>query len=308
MQGTNMEGVYNAVLKRICQKAEDMTFFLPAMAIYLIVVIFPVFYGFYFSMTDWNGIRQVFNFIGFQNYIEALKDPKLYNALVNILCFTLVYTILHSVLGLFIAKIFIKNSKLNNACKVGVFVPFVISVLCISYIWNYIYTPINGILNNGLISLGVISKPVNWLGDEKLALWSCVLTMLWYALGFTFVIYIAGLKGIPVTYYEAAEIDGANGWKRFTKIDMPLLMPVTTVVLVVDVITSFKLFDIFFVMTKGGPGYATDTITTMIFREAFTNRRMAYSTTISVILFIIVLLTTCLQLYMTKKIGGEGEA
>lgn len=294
--------MYNKINK-IFQQAENLSFYFPALLIYGLVIVASVFYGFYISLTDWGGIRQSINFIGLENYIDAFKDPRLYEALKNISIFTVVYTVLHSVIGLLVAKAFIQNTTLNNIFKAAIFAPYIISILCISYIWNYIYTPINGILNNILMGLGILKEPLNWLGSERLALWSVLLTLLWYATGFTFVIYLAGLKGIPICYYEAADIDGANWWKKFFFIDIPLLRPVIKVVLVIDIIACFKLFDVFFIMTKGGPGYATDTVTTLIFREAFTNSRMAYATAISSILFVIILLVIISQ----SRIMGRFE-
>jgi len=289
------------MFKNKLDKYTNIIFISPALLIYLFIVVSSVVYGFYISLTDWGGIRKEINFVGFQNYIEILKDPRFYNALLNTAYFTLTYTVLHTVFGFLLAKFFLKNTKINNFSKVVIFTPFIMSILSIAYIWKYIYTPIDGILNNILMSVGILNEPASWIGNEKLALWACVFTMLWYAMGFTFVIYIAGLKGIPNVYYEAAEIDGATWWKKLVYIDLPLLKPIIFIVPIIDIITSFKLFDIFYIMTKGGPGYSTETITIMVFREAFTNTRMAYATAISFILFTLVFVFTCAYLYLINR-------
>ncbi len=281
--------------------ASESIFFLPALIIYIIVMIIPLFTGLYYSMTDWDGIRKSINYIGFQNFSEAFRDSKLLNATKVTFLFAIVYTSTHNIIGLIAAKIFLKNNALNGFCKASLFLPYVLSTLCVSYIWNYMYSPIDGVINGILAWIGISETPINFLGDPKYALYSAVLTQLWQAFGFTFIIYIAGLKGIPKSYYEAASIDGANGWAKFKCIELPLLAPVTKILLVVDFIACLKLFDLFYIMTKGGPGYHTETYTLMIFREAFSNSRMGYSTAISIILFLIILAATSIQITILNK-------
>jgi len=282
--------------KSIAEAFVDLSFYGPGLLLYLVVVVATAVMGFYYSLTDWDGLRQTIRFIGFGNFAELFKDKIFLNALKNTIVFAVSYTVLHNVFGIILAA----GISRKNLFKTLIFLPVILSPVIVSFIWDYIYAPINGPLSTLARLLGY-AEEIGWSGNPKLAMPLIIFTQLWYMMGLAMAIYVAGIKGISDSYYEAARIDGATGLQQFRYITVPLLAPVMTIMLVYDMITSLKVFEIIYIVTKGGPGYVTETVTLMVFREAFRGSRMAYATAASVVLFFLVLIITIVQLGLLQK-------
>ncbi|HBE76373.1 MAG TPA: sugar ABC transporter permease [Firmicutes bacterium] len=286
--------------KNIRERLINFTFYAPALFFYTLVIIVTSLLAFYYSFTNWDGFSRELKLIGFQNYWELFHDPYFYNALRNTFLFAIVFTVAQNVIGLLLAAFYHKSNKINNIAKFLVFLPVILSPIVVGFIWNYIYSPIYGIvglLANYLpvkIGLGSLTNP-------KIAIWLVALAQIWQMVGFAMIIYAAGLKDIPEDIYESAAIDGAGKIQAFWYLTLPLLAPATTILVVFDMITSLKVFDLIYIMTNGGPGYATETFSLMIFREAFKNNTMGYATTVGVALFIIVLLVSLVQIGFLRK-------
>lgn len=278
----------------------EFTFYGPALFFYVMIMVVTTFSGFYYSMTNWDGLRKSIRFIGLDNYVELLSSDTFRGILWNTILFALLYTILHNVLGLLAALAFQKNTKWNTIMKAILFIPVILSPVIVAFIWDFIYAPTTGPLSLIMKALGA-TKEVGWLGNPSLAMPLVVITQIWATVGLGMVIYIAGIKGISVTYYEAAAIDGANKWDLFKNITIPLLAPTLTIMIVYDTIASLKVFELIYIMTAGGPGYVTETVTLFVFREAFRNSRMGFATAASVILFIIVMVVSVVQLKILKS-------
>ena len=180
------------------------------------------------------------------------------------------------------------------------FAPAVLSTLVVGYLWSYIMAPTDyGLLNRILIGIGL--EKVNWLGNPNLALFSILFTQTWQWIGWAMVIYIANLQSIPQELYECSKIDGANGWKTFWKITFPMLAPSITINCVLSIIGGLKVFDVIFAMTGGGPGHATETITTVLIKRGFTECQFGYASAIAVILFMIIAFIASIQLNYFQK-------
>lgn len=273
----------------------EFTFYGPALFFYTLIMVVTAIAGFFYSMTNWDGVRKGMDFVWFQNYAELLSNKTFQTVLLNTIIFAAAYTVIHNLIGLAAAIAFHKNTRMNTFVKTILFIPVILSPVIVAFIWDFVYAPATGPLSIIARALGA-AKEIGWLGNPSLSMFLIIVTQLWATLGLGMVIYIAGLKGIDETYYEAAAIDGASKWVLFKNITLPLLAPVMTIMVVYDTITSLKVFELIYVMTAGGPGYATETVTLFVFREAFRNSRMGYATAASVILFIIVMVVTLFQL------------
>jgi raffinose/stachyose/melibiose transport system permease protein len=212
-------------------------------------------------------------------------------------------TVAQNVLSIILAVLLNIKSKAANFVKSVTFLPAVLSIMVVGYLFQYIMTSADGGLFNSIIGF-FGGAPVNWLGSNKLALNSVLITQVWQWTGWSMVIYIANLKSIDTTIYEAAGIDGANKLQQFFRVTLPLLYPATSFNILMSLIGGMKMFDAVFVMTKGGPGYATETIMTTLIREGFSSGRNAYACAFAVVFFIVVFIFTRLLTYVLNKWEG----
>lgn len=272
--------------------------------IYIVWVIGPMFYTFYLSLTDWNGLTSP-TFIGLRNYERLFSDKVFFLSLTNNLKWLVSFTTIPVVLGLTLAMI------LNNAIpgekffKMSFYLPMVLALVVSGLIWGWMYHPRGGLINNVLINIGLVEKGPGWLSDRDLALWAIIIVAVWRQVGYVMVLYLAGLKSVNPEYLEAATMDGANNWQVFLKVLLPLLMPVTVIVVVISVIDSLRAFDLVSVMTRGGPANASSVLANYLYIQAFNNYQMGYSAAIAVILFLISLVF--IFLYLRRVMQDELE-
>lgn len=278
----------------------SVLFFLPALTIFFIFFLYPIFSGLFYSFTNWDGLSPNLKFIGLQNYKTLLDDRRFLASIGNTFKFAIVYTILQNLCGMGLALLMDRKILFRNVYRAIFYLPSVISALVVGVIWTYIYNPTLGI-NRIVRQVGFESFSPMWLGDVNFALYAVVIATVLQTVGSAMVIYLAGLQGIPEELYESAHIDGVNSWQRFRYITLPLLSPAITIGVVLTTIWSLKVFDIIFVMTQGGPGYATDVIATAMYDYAFRVGRFAYGTAIGVVLCMTVLLLTLIQLTILRK-------
>lgn len=276
-------------------------FIAPAFLVYTVIFLGPVVSSFYYSMTDWNGLNKTMDFIGLHNFHRLLSEDAFLKALRNTLWFTLLVVVLQNALALPLALALDSRIRTKSVLRAAFFAPAILSPLVVGYTWLYIYQPQTGLLNGLLRELGLGSWEQPWLGDPRFALYAIVLIVLWQFVGYSMVIFVANLQTIPKDYYEAADIDGAGRWRQFAKITFPLLAPSVTINIVLASIGSLKAFDIIYVTTKGGPFQATETITTLMFKTAFTKSHFGYGTSIGVVMFFIILLISIVQILVLRR-------
>lgn len=277
-------------------------FYLPALIIYSILFIYPIISAFYYSMTDWTGLGVKFNFIGLQNFKELFHNKTAMDALKQTLKYAILFTVGGNLAGLIMAHVFNVASKLTNITKTVFFIPYVFNYLVIGYMWVYIYNPVDGILNNSLKALGLDFLVKTWLGDKSIVIPAIVFTMIWQFTGANALIYLSGLRSIPEFYYEAAHIDGASRFKIFKHITFPFLAPATTVNVMMALIGGLKIFDIIFVMTDGGPGNSSSSITSLVYQFAFSRNLFGYGTALGGILFIMIaIISVILTKYLRSR-------
>ncbi len=259
-------------------------FVLPAMVLYAIFVIVPFVQTIYFSFTDWNGVRQVKNWIGLANYREMLGDPLLWLSLRHNVIWVVIGTAAPMAIGLMLAVLLWRRPPGFTLFRTIFFMPQVLSAVVIGIIWNWIYNPIFGNLNKMLDAVGLQNVSRGWLGDPNFALYAVLGAAAWAEVGFVFVVFLAGLQNVNKDLLEAATIDGANSWQRFKDVTVPQLSNVINVVTALLLIGGFNVFDIVFVMTQGGPANATEVIATLTYKEAFTQNRVGYASTLSLVM------------------------
>ncbi|WP_199521724.1 carbohydrate ABC transporter permease [Jiangella anatolica] len=267
----------------------------PALLFYAFVVLWPTLQGAGYAFTDWAGRSETPGFVGLDNFTELFSAPAARSALRNTLVIAVSTTIVQTLVGLALALALHSALASRNLLRTMFFAPALLPPVIIGFLWQYILTPA-GPLNDALGAVGLGGLAQNWLGDSSVALASVIAVIIWQNAGLTMVIYLAGLEGVPPELHEAATMDGAGRWQRLRHVTLPLLVPATTIALSLTLIGSLKLFDQVYVMTGGGPGYATETLSVVMYKEAFVSGRYGYSTAIALVLTMIVFAFALLQL------------
>ncbi|ACQ79762.1 binding-protein-dependent transport systems inner membrane component [Beutenbergia cavernae DSM 12333] len=261
----------------------------------------PVLYNAFLSMTSWNMISGTPQWVGFANYVDLLTSPNFHRVLLNTAVFTGAVVIGSVVLGLLLALLFNQKLHLRGVVRTAAFSPYVISGAAVATLWLFLFDPNYG-LSRLLFSLVGADSP-RWVTDAQWAMPALIIAYLWKGMGFVAIIYLAGLQGLPEEYDEAARIDGAGRWAIFRRITLPLLSPVTFFVMVITIIGTFQAYDLIAVMTGGGPGIATTTLSWFIYERAFKASDAGGAAAAAMILFVILLAVTALQnAYSQRKV------
>jgi ABC-type sugar transport systems, permease components len=275
-------------------------FIVPAFLLYAVLFIYPTAAGFYYSFTDWSSYSKEINFIGMENFSRLFTEGVMQTAIRNTLIFAVAVTVLVNVVGLTLALMLNERTLLGSFYRTAFFIPVVIASIIVGYIFMAILNPEYGILNKTLRAIGLDALAMNWLPDTRTALWSIIGTEVWKSAGFAMIIYLSGLKTIPRDLIEQAMVDGAHYLTRFRHIVFPLLAPAFTVNFLLTVIGSLKVFEIVFVLTGGGPGYATEVINTFVYRN-FAKGMWGYATSASIMLTLIVSVVAVSLLIVLRK-------
>ena len=279
-------------------------FILPALIIYLLFSITPFLYTIYYSFTDYTDMNPInLHFVGLKNYIKVLQTPVMLAAIKNSVIYAILLTGFQTLLGLPLAFVLNQKLKSRNLLRAVFFFPAVFSSLIIGYLWNFIMSSSDfGLINNILHQLGL--GTLNFF-TSKNALYSVILTQIWQWTGWAMVIFLANLQSISPDLYEAAEIDGANGLKKFMYVTLPLMCPSVKIVIVTGLIGGMKVFDIIYSMTSGGPGDATQTVMTVMMKKGISEGFYSTGSAFGVCFFIIVLAISAI---VTKLMGKWSEA
>jgi multiple sugar transport system permease protein len=286
-------------------KFKPVYFFLaPALTAIFVFFFIPVISAFVISFTDFDiyaiGHYSKFRFTGLDNYFKLFDNRLFWKALTNTFYFVIISGPLSIAVSLGAAMIL--NSKLvkfKGIFRLVYFMPVVTTLVAVSIVWRFIYHPEFGLLNYGLSFVGV--EKIDWLGDPFWSMPSIIILSIWKNFGYNMIIFIAGLQNIPEELYEAAQIEGANGWQRFTKITLPMLAPTTVFITIITMIGYFQLFAEPYIMTQGGPLDSTLSIVLYMYQEGFRWWNMGYSSAIAFVLFVIILAGTLVQMWVQKR-------
>jgi len=282
--------------------AWPLVFLAPPLLLYFLWIVGPTVYTIYLSFTDWDSVSNP-RYIGLRNYVYLFtRDRNFTESLVNNLRWLVVFITVPTTLGLAMALIFNTEMRGGRWYKVSFYAPLVLSLPVIGLIWAWVYNPRLGLINQFLMQVGVSPLP-GWLGDRRLAIWCVIAAAVWRQVGYVMVLYLAGLKNLDPTLLDAAMVDGANRWQLFRFVILPLLAPVTTIIIVISIIDSLRAFDLVAIMTRGGQ--STQVLANFMYMEAFNNYRMGYGAAIAVILFLISLVF--IGFYLSRVVKEELE-
>lgn len=279
-------------------------FLIVPLVLFLAWVIGPTFYTFYLSFTDWDGISSP-HFIGLANYTRLLDDSVFYISLINNLKWLVSFVTIPVVMGLALAMALNRDMPGVRVVKSSFYFPYILSLIVAGLIWGWMYHPASGLLNSTLRALGLDRFTAGWLSDPTLVTWCIIAAAIWRQVGYIMTLYLAGLQGIDATLVEAAKVDGASRWQSFRHVILPLLSPVTVVVLVISVIDSLRSFDLVYIMTRGGPANASNVLANFMYIEAFNNYNMGYGAAIAVVLFLIN--AVFIFIYLRRVLSTELE-
>ncbi|MBN2983170.1 MULTISPECIES: carbohydrate ABC transporter permease [Cohnella] len=277
-----------------------LVFVIPALAFYLGFFLIPTLSSTYYSFTDWDGITT--EFIGLDNYREMFQDRMILASFRNTILYTVSITILQNAIGLAAALLLVRKFRGVNFMRTMLFMPYIFSTLLIGYVWGFILEPNIGVVNNILDALHLESLKMGWLSEPGPARWMIILVTIWQCMGYSMVIYIAGLQGISKELYESGDLDGASRWKRFRHITFPLIAPSFTINIILSLIGNLQLFNQIYALTGGGPGYETESVATMIYQLGFgSGIRWGYGSALSVTLFVCILIITVVMVTILRK-------
>lgn len=277
----------------------------PALIGFGIFTFGSIIYSFYLSLTNYN-LLSAPKWVGFANYIKAFTDDKyFYQYFGNTFYFVIALVPLVLVISLLLALLINKKTgKLTNVYRAALFLPSITSTVAVSMVWIWIFNPNMGILNNLLTALGFRTVP-QWLASTEWSKPALVIMRVWQMSGYYMLMFLAGLQTIPESLYEAADMDGASRWQRFTRITVPMLSNTIFVVTILLVIEAFNMFESIYVMTDGGPLGSTSTIMYYIYEQGFTNYNMGYASSLAWIFFAVIMVVTLIQYRFRHEQGGE---
>ncbi|MFK4482831.1 carbohydrate ABC transporter permease [Curtobacterium sp. AB7] len=258
-------------------------FFIPAIALYVVFFAVPTFAGFYFSLTRWTLFDQTF--IGFDNFVRFFQDPQLVSGFVHTFQYGFVTSAAKVVIGLALALLLTSPVLGRGYLRAVVFFPVLVSTIGIGITFKALMDPFHGIINGVLASVGLPTP--GWLTDPALALWSVAAVDVWKGVGIATLIFIAGIVAIPQEYFEAARVDGASAWSIFRNITLPLSRPAMGTVIILSLIGGLRSFDLIWAMTGGGPGFTSDVIASVIYKQ-YQAGFYGLSTAGNVVLFVVV--------------------
>ena len=277
-----------------------LAFAAPAFGFYAVFMLWPSLGGLGFSLTDWNGLAPRFSFVGADNYLEALtQDPDFLHAVGFTAVYVVCMVVLQNVLSFGLAVLVESRRRSRGFFRTVFFLPNMVSMIIAGFMWMFLFTKVLPALGN---ATGLTFLDRSWIGDPASAFVALLVISLWGGVGYLMVIYIAALQGVPDTLKEAAAIDGATTGQVFWNVTFPLTRPALTIGIFLTLNSSFKVFDVVFALTGGGPGRATQVMALNIFEEAFRmNNRYGYASAKAMILFAIVAVITVVQLRFMKR-------
>jgi raffinose/stachyose/melibiose transport system permease protein len=289
---------------------------LPAVAVFTFFFVLPTFQAFQYAATDWDGYSADFQYVGVDNFVRTITGDDLFaNAVVNNVKFLLVVVIVQTLFSLVLALAVLRNSRINVGLRALFFFPTILSSVSVAFIWKFVYDPTYGLGNSllagaaqvaGLIGIDVDPVQFSYLGNDQMAIYWVAIAQCWAHIGQMMVIYVAGLQSIPAELYEAAEVDGASRWQRFTHVTWPQVAPATAIVVAYTTVQSFKAFDLILGLSGIPPKASMDILSTRIY-TTFANSQYGYAAAESIIFMLLIAAITWGQRRGLKLIQRSEE-
>src|SRR5215218_4941026 len=266
-------------------------FVAPALLIYLVFMIYPFLNTIYLSFTNWDGITANKDWVGLSNYVRVFGEETALKAFVNNIIWVILGTVAPVVLGLFEALLVWSGARGSLLFRTLFFLPFVLPLVVVGIVWQWIYNPLFGVINEVLDSVGLEGLSRGWLADPHTALYAVLIAAIWGASGFCFLILHASLQNVDMSTVEASMIDGANWFQRARSVIIPQIAPQLTMVTAVTLIGGFSVFDIIYVMTAGGPGNASEVLATYTYKTAFEQNQAGYGSALAMLITVLSLVS-----------------
>lgn len=287
-------------MRRKCKGMSINLFYVPALILFAVFVIYPLIRGVRISFTSWNGYSQHFKFVGLSNYARLFSDSRVLRALTNTLIYGCGSTLLQNVIGLLYAMLLNRKFVGRSAVRAIIYLPAMVASLIMGYVMYFFVQYDNGALNDICLLLG--GERVDFMADGNRAVLIMTLINSLQYVGCSMIIYLAGLQNIPQMYLDAALVDGASFWQKFRHVMLPLLTPAISSAVVTNLIGGLKLFDIIMAMTKGGPGFSSHSMSTLVSYQYLNNEAAGYSAVIGLAMFVMILVISNVAIsYFNRK-------
>ncbi|WP_077534688.1 carbohydrate ABC transporter permease [Massiliimalia massiliensis] len=279
-------------------------FWVPAFAIFFILFLLPSILGVFFSFTNWNSMSESLKWVGLENYKKIFESGSSIRPFANTIFFAVMTSVLKGGFGLLLALALNRRVYGRNALRTLFFLPMVLSNVIVGLVFQQIYHPTTGVLNQFLNLLGMGSLAHGWIIEPGLVMWSCVAVEVWKASGFNMVIFLAGLQSVPTDLYEACDMDGGSAWQKFIKVTLPFIMPSVVINMLLNVISGLKVFDVIYTLTNGGPGKMSEVVEIVILNE-FAIGNYGYGTAYSTLMFVVLIIISVSVIKRYAAIGGD---
>ncbi|MDQ4076902.1 MAG: sugar ABC transporter permease [Chloroflexota bacterium] len=285
------------------QMYAGILFIIPGLSIYLVFMAYPFLSTIYLSFTNWSGVTPTSEWVGLSNYKRMFTDSAALEAFINNVIWVVIGTISPVVLGLLEALLVWSSGRRSIIFQTLFFLPFVLPLVVVAIVWQWIYHPLFGILNKVLDSVGLEELSRGWLADPQTALYAVLISAIWAYTGFCFLILHAALQNVDMSVVEAAMIDGAGWFRRAWSVIIPQIAPQITMVTAVTLIGGFAVFDVVYVMTGGGPGHASEVLATYTYEMAFQQNEAGYGSALAVLITILSLVSTAIYIRWRERQG-----
>jgi raffinose/stachyose/melibiose transport system permease protein len=273
--------------------------YFPALILFFVFILYPFLKGIQISFTNWNGYNQDYKWVGVQNYARMLDDPDIVKIIQNTVIYGVGSAVFQNVIGLLYALFLNMSFRTRGFVRTIIYLPVIISSLIMGYIWYFFFQYDGGAINDILLLFQ--DQPSNILGDPQINVWIITFVNTYQYLGIAMVLFLAGLQTIPKDYYEAATIDGAGSFSRFVHVTWPLLAPAFTVSMVLNLIGGLKLFDVITALTNSGPGYASASLSTLMYLLYFGREDAGYAAAIGILMFVMISVVSMISLVFLRK-------
>lgn len=275
---------------------------LPVILLITCITIFPIVRTFMLSTTNMR-MQNMSNIqsVGLANYAEVLSDSRFWGSLGNTCYFTFFSVLLELIFGFLLAQLMNLSIRGRGILRATVLIPWAIPTSISAIMWRFIYHDQFGVLNDILIRLGIIDSAVAWLGDPKFAMWSAIICDVWKTTPFMALLILAGLQSIGSEIYEAADVDGAGFWTKLYKITLPMIIPTILVSLIFRTLDAFRIFDLFYVLTGGGPANSTETLSMYAYKLLFGNLDFGKGSTVAVLIFVCTFIISQVYIYFLNN-------
>lgn len=303
MESNTMPAVKRPARSKLFSTWTNYLFILPIILFMLVFVLFPIVYNITLSLQDVNvyNFKKEHSFIGLANYIETFKDPVFFTALRNSIVFTLFSLAFQFGIGFALALFFNRSFPGRNVMRSLMLLAWMLPVVITGSVFQWMLNGDYGVINHVFQWLGLIDQPHSWLSDNRTALMSTIVANIWIGIPFNMIILLTGLQGMPEQLYEAAKLDGANKMKQFRHITLPLMKPTILILLMLGIINTFKVFDLIFIMTAGGPVNSSNVLPIYSYQMSFLKFEFSQGAAVSMIMFVILILLAVVYLRMTSK-------